>query len=155
MQLEPWFPPCVLFGWCFSPWELWGYWLVHIVVPAMGLQNPFSFLGPFYSSSIVEPVLSPKDGCEHPLLYLSGNGRESQEIQLYQTLVIKHLLIPPCGSTSYPSEWLRSKTQMTGDADEDVEKKEHFSIADGISSWYKLWKSVCQFLRKLDIVPTT
>jgi hypothetical protein len=44
---------------------------------------------------------------------------------------------------------------MTGDADEDVEKKEHFSIADGISSWYKLWKSVCQFLRKLDIVPTT
>jgi hypothetical protein len=19
--------------WCFSPWKLWGYWLVHIVVP--------------------------------------------------------------------------------------------------------------------------
>ena len=29
-----------LFGWWFSPWELWGYWLVHIVVPPMGLQNP-------------------------------------------------------------------------------------------------------------------
>jgi hypothetical protein len=33
-------PPCVLFGWWFSPWELWGYWLVHIVVPPEGLQNP-------------------------------------------------------------------------------------------------------------------
>ena len=25
MWLEPWVPPCVLFGWWFSPWELWGY----------------------------------------------------------------------------------------------------------------------------------
>ena len=40
MQLEPWVPPCVLFGWWFSPWELWGYWLVHIVVPPMRLQTP-------------------------------------------------------------------------------------------------------------------
>jgi hypothetical protein len=40
MQLEPWVPPCVLFGWWFSPWELWGYWLVHIAVPPMGLQTP-------------------------------------------------------------------------------------------------------------------
>ena len=40
MQLEPWIPPCVLFGWWFSPWELWGYWLVHIVVPPMELQTP-------------------------------------------------------------------------------------------------------------------
>ena len=38
MQLEPWFPPCVFFGWRFSPRELWGYWLVHIV-PSMGLQT--------------------------------------------------------------------------------------------------------------------
>jgi hypothetical protein len=40
MQLEPWVPPCVFFGWWFSPRELWGYWLVHIVVSPMGLQNP-------------------------------------------------------------------------------------------------------------------
>jgi hypothetical protein len=40
MQLEPWLPPCVFFGWWFSPWELWGYWLAHIVVPPMGLQTP-------------------------------------------------------------------------------------------------------------------
>jgi hypothetical protein len=38
--LEPWVPPCVLFDWWFSPWELWGYWLVHIVVPPMELQTP-------------------------------------------------------------------------------------------------------------------
>jgi hypothetical protein len=40
MQLEQWVPPCVHFGWWFSPWELWGYWLVHIVVPPMGMQTP-------------------------------------------------------------------------------------------------------------------
>jgi hypothetical protein len=25
MQLEPWILACILFGWWFSPWELWGY----------------------------------------------------------------------------------------------------------------------------------
>ena len=40
MQLEPWVPPCVSFRWWFSPRELWGYWLVHIVVPPMELQTP-------------------------------------------------------------------------------------------------------------------
>jgi hypothetical protein len=40
MQLEPQVPPCVLFSWCFSPWKLWRYWLVHIVVSPMGLQTP-------------------------------------------------------------------------------------------------------------------
>ena len=33
-------PPCVFFGWWFSPKELWGYWLVHIDVPPVGLQTP-------------------------------------------------------------------------------------------------------------------
>jgi hypothetical protein len=28
------------FGWWFSPRKLWGYWLVHIVVPPMWLQTP-------------------------------------------------------------------------------------------------------------------
>jgi hypothetical protein len=39
MWLEPWVPPYVLFVWWFSPWELWWYCLVHIVVPPMELQN--------------------------------------------------------------------------------------------------------------------
>jgi hypothetical protein len=34
------------------------------------------------------------------------------------------------------SEWLRSKTQVTADAGEDVEKEEHLSIAGVIASWY-------------------
>jgi hypothetical protein len=35
---EPWVPPCVLFGWWFTPWELWVVWLVDIVIP-MGFQT--------------------------------------------------------------------------------------------------------------------
>jgi hypothetical protein len=79
MWLQPLVPPCVLFGCWFSPWELWGYWLVHIVVPPMGLQNPFSSLGPFSSSYIGDPVISQMVGCEESPLYLSGPGRASQK----------------------------------------------------------------------------
>jgi hypothetical protein len=35
MQLEPWVPLCLLFGWWFIPWELCGICLVDIVVPAL------------------------------------------------------------------------------------------------------------------------
>jgi hypothetical protein len=41
---------------------------------------------------------------------------------------------------------------VTEDAGKDVEKEEHSSIAGGIASWKSLWKSVLEFLRKLDIV---
>jgi hypothetical protein len=44
-----------------------------------GAANPFSSLGTFSSSFIGDPVLHPMDGCKHPLLYLSGTGRASQE----------------------------------------------------------------------------
>jgi hypothetical protein len=56
MRLEPWVPPCVLFGWWFSPWEHgggvgwgedWGFFFVCLfvcffdtVVLPMGLQTP-------------------------------------------------------------------------------------------------------------------
>jgi hypothetical protein len=39
MQLEPWVPPCVLFGWWFSPWDFWRVWLVNIVALPMGLKT--------------------------------------------------------------------------------------------------------------------
>jgi hypothetical protein len=42
MQVKPWVPPFVPFGWWFSPWELWGYWLFYIVVPPMGLPTPLA-----------------------------------------------------------------------------------------------------------------
>jgi hypothetical protein len=43
---------------------------------------------------------------------------------------------------------------VTSDAGEDVEKKEHSSIAGGIASWYNHSRnqSVWWLLRKLDIV---
>jgi hypothetical protein len=37
---EPWVQPSVFFGLWFSPRKLWGYWLVHIDIPPMGLQTP-------------------------------------------------------------------------------------------------------------------
>ena len=40
MRLEPWVAPCALFGWFFSPWELWRVWLIDIVVFPMELQTP-------------------------------------------------------------------------------------------------------------------
>jgi hypothetical protein len=40
IQLEPHVPPYVFFDWWFSSKELWSYWLVHSVVPPMGLQTP-------------------------------------------------------------------------------------------------------------------
>ena len=39
-------------------------------------------------------------------------------------------------STLHQPEWLRSKTQVTADAGEDVDKEEHSSIVGGIASWY-------------------
>jgi hypothetical protein len=50
------------------------------------------------------------------------------------------------------SEWPRSIIQVTANAVEDVERKEHSSIAGGVANWYQpLWKSIWQFLRKLGI----
>jgi hypothetical protein len=44
-----------------------------------GNANLFSSLGPFSSSSIGDPVLSPMIGWEHPPMYLSGSGIGPQE----------------------------------------------------------------------------
>ena len=37
---EPWVPPCVLFGWWSSPWELLGVWPVDTVAPPWGCKPP-------------------------------------------------------------------------------------------------------------------
>ena len=73
--LEPWVSPCVLFGW----WNLvlWSSGLLTLLYPIpMGLANLLN-CNPFYKSSIRNPALSSKFGCEHPPLYLSGSGRAS------------------------------------------------------------------------------
>ena len=74
---------CVLFGWWFIPWELWGYWLVHIVVPIvippMGLQTPSAPWVLSLAPSLGTLCSVPMDDCEHLLLYLPGISRASQE----------------------------------------------------------------------------
>jgi len=44
-----------------------------------GASDPFSSLGTFSSSFTGDLVFGPVDDCEHPLLYLPGTGRASQE----------------------------------------------------------------------------
>ena len=86
IQLEP----CVLFGWWFSPWELWRSWLIHIVVPP--LRNPFSSLGPFSSSSIGDPVLSPMVGWEHPPLHLFRHWHCKELNDIFQVYLFRHVI---------------------------------------------------------------
>jgi len=43
----------------------------------------------------------------------------------------------PWDFTTHHWEWLRSKTLVTADTGEDVEKEEHPSIVGGIVAWYK------------------
>jgi hypothetical protein len=76
MQLEPWVLPCVHFGWWLILWELWGYWLVHIVVPSMRLQTPSA---PCVLSLVppLGPLYSVQWMAESPL-YLSSNDRAPQ-----------------------------------------------------------------------------
>jgi hypothetical protein len=54
-----------------------GCWLVHNVIPPIGLQISSS-LDTFSSSSIGGPVIHPILDCEHPLLCLLGPSLVSQ-----------------------------------------------------------------------------
>ena len=62
-----------------------------------GAANPSSSLGPFSISSIGGPVLSPLDGYEHSLLYLSGTGRA-------------HLIRPVVIAPQWVQRWVRLMT---------------------------------------------
>jgi hypothetical protein len=89
MEVEPWVPKC---GWSLvGPWELLEYWLVHIVVPSMGLQ--------FHSAPCVLSVASPlRTLCsfqwlaETICLCICQALAEHLRRQLYQAPVSKHLL---------------------------------------------------------------
>ena len=59
--------------------QLWGVLVSSYCCSFYRAADPFSFLGTFSSSFVGDPVLSPVNGCEHPLLYLPGTGRASQE----------------------------------------------------------------------------
>jgi hypothetical protein len=91
MQLEPWVQPCVFFGWWFSPWKLWGYWFIHIVVPHNRLQTP---------STPLVLSLTPSLGILGSVQWMTVSIHfcicqalgESLKRQLYQAPVIKNLL---------------------------------------------------------------
>jgi hypothetical protein len=84
MWLELWVPPCVLFGWWFSRWDLGGggVWLLDIIVLAVGLQTPSAPSVLSLTPPLGIPMLNPMVGCEHMPLYLSGSGRVSREITI-------------------------------------------------------------------------
>jgi hypothetical protein len=50
------------------------------------VADPFSSLSTFSSSYIGGPVFHPIDDCEHPLLYLPGTGKASQETAISGSL---------------------------------------------------------------------
>jgi hypothetical protein len=86
-----WLEPCVLFGWWFNPWALGGYWLVHIVVPPMGLQTSsaywvFSLAPPLGTLCSVQLLAESIHLCICQALV------EHLMRQLYQAPVSKHLL---------------------------------------------------------------
>jgi len=88
MQLEPWVCPCVLFGWWFSPWELW---LIGIAVVLMEIQVPSapSIL------SLIPPMGTPFSSqwfAATICLCICHALAESLRRQLYQTPVTMHFL---------------------------------------------------------------
>jgi hypothetical protein len=107
----------------------------------MGLQTPSAPSAPFFSSFIGDPVLSPMDGCEHSFLYLLGTGRASQETAISGSCQLALVSI-------HNSVWVWWLYMDRGCEERGTR----------LHCWwdYKLvqplWKSVWQFLRKLDIV---
>jgi hypothetical protein len=76
--------PILCYTMCFLLLVVYSQWVLGVPVSSYccsfyGAENPFSSLGTSSCPFIGEPVLSPLDGCEHTLLYLSGIGRASQE----------------------------------------------------------------------------
>jgi len=91
MQLEPWVPPCVLFGLWFSRWELWGVWLVDTVVLPVGLQIPsapsvISLTPPLGSLCSVQWLAVSLQLC------ISQALAEPLRRQLYQAPEVMHFL---------------------------------------------------------------
>ena len=82
---------CVLFDWWFSPWEVCGSWLVHIVVLPMGLKTPsavwvLSQTPPLGTLCLVQWLVESIHLCICQAL------AEPLRRQLYQAPVSKHLL---------------------------------------------------------------
>ena len=94
MLVEPWVPPCVFFGWWFNSWELWGVWLVDIVVFPMGLQTP--------SAPSFLPLVPP---LESPTLSKGWlQASTSLLVRFWQSLSGDNYIRPLSASTSWHQE---------------------------------------------------
>jgi hypothetical protein len=91
MQQEPCVPPCLHFGWWFSPWELWKgcWWCLFLTLFLLCISTAFSSFSPFSNPSIGDHMVSPMVGCDGPPLYMSSSGKARH---LYQAPVSKHFL---------------------------------------------------------------
>ena len=102
--LEPCVPPCVLFGWWFSSWELFGVWLVDIVVLPMGFQtlsvpSVLSLTPPLGNPSSIQWLAASIHLC------ICQTLAEPLRRQLYQSPVSKHLLASAIVSAFCDSIW--------------------------------------------------
>jgi hypothetical protein len=88
MQLEPWVPPCILFG--LVPGSSRGHWLVHIRVPPMWLQAP-SATSVLSLASPLGTLCSVQWLAESIHLCICQALAEPLRRQLYQAHVSKHL----------------------------------------------------------------
>ena len=89
MWLELWVPQCVLLGWWFSPWELWGIWLVDIVVLPMGLQTPSALsVIPLALALVFLCLIQSLAACIH--ICIGQDLAESLRTQLYQAPFSKY-----------------------------------------------------------------
>jgi hypothetical protein len=96
--------PCVLFGWWFNPWELWGIWLVDIVVLPMRLQTP-SALKVLALTSPLGSMYSVQCLAVYIHIYIGLALAEPLRGQLYQTSVRKHFLASVIVSGFGVSRW--------------------------------------------------
>ena len=101
---EPLNCPCILFVWWFSLWELWGVWLVDIVVLPMGLQTPSSPsvlpLTPSLRSQCSVQGLDPST-----CICIGQALAEPLRRQLYQAPVSKLFMVSAIGSGFGVCRW--------------------------------------------------
>ena len=86
----------VFFDWWFSPWELWGYWLVHIVVLLWGCK-PLQLLGIFSLTPPLGTLCSVQWMAVSIHFCICQALAEPLRRQLYQAPVSKLLLASAIG----------------------------------------------------------
>jgi hypothetical protein len=85
MCQEPWTGPCILFGWWFSPWELWG---VRLILFFLWDGSPSALHQLFHGVLGLSPVVAKGDYLH---LSWSGAGRASQRTAIPGSCLQAHL----------------------------------------------------------------